>query len=91
MSDYRAFVGAGYDAVVTSSETIFFVLKSIWPGSERGASVLREPNPSTLDTVIQQAYNPRMEFYGALFTSLEIGCIITTEKKKIRHDSSSDF
>lgn len=61
-------MGAGYDAVVTSSETIFFVLKSIWPGSERGGSVLREPNPSSLN-IIQHAYNPRMEFYGARYLS----------------------
>lgn len=67
MSHYQAFVGAGYNAVVTSSETIFFVLKSIWPESERGGSVLRGPNPSSLDTVIQHVYNPRMEFYGARF------------------------
>ena len=79
-------MGAVYEAVVTSSETIFFVLKSIWRGSERRGSVLREPNPSSLDTFCTRT-TPEWNCMEP-DTSLGIGCIITTGKTKTKKDGA---
>ena len=81
LSHHRAFVGAGYKAVVTSSDTIFCVLKSIWPGSEKGAcSVLRGPNSSSLNTFSTRT-TPEWNFIE-LDTPLGNGCSVKTEKEK---------
>ena len=70
----------------TSSQTIFFVLKSIWPGSERGGSVLREPNPSSLDRFCTRT-TPEWNCMEP-DTSLWVSCIITAGKTKTKTDGA---